>query len=83
MSSFDGIEGTNTEKRLQLVKKNKLEGDWRQWKQIKIHYGIINRTWTYNPGGNGGDAATEFTQKFIATSGMVRHMEELVKQEKC
>ena len=70
-------------KRLQLFKKNKPEGDCQGWKQVRIRYGIINRTWTYNPGGNGSDEATVFTQKFIAPFGMVRHMEELVKQEKC
>ena len=69
-------------KRLQLFKKNKPEGDCRGWKQVRIRYGIINRTWTYNPGGNGSDEATVFAQKFIAPFGMVRHMEELVKQEK-
>ena len=66
-----------------MFKKNKPEGDWQLWKQIKICYGIINRTWTYNPGGNGGDEATKLTQKFITPFQMVRHMEELVKQEKC
>ena len=83
VSGFDGIGGTNTEDWLQLLKKNKPEGDWRQWKQIKICYGIINWTWTYNFGGNGGDEATEFIQKLIAPFGLVQHMEELVKQEKC
>ena len=83
VSGFDDIRGTNTEKQLQLFKKNKPEGDWPQWKQIKIHYGIINQTWIYNPGVNGGAEATEFTQKFFAPFEMVEHMEELVKQEKC
>ena len=42
-----------------------------------------NSLWTYNPGGNGGDEATEFTRKFIAPFGIVQHMEEFVKQEMC
>ena len=32
---------------------------------------------------HGEDKETEFTQKFIASFGMVRQTEELVKQEKC
>ena len=70
LSGFDGTGGIDTKKRLRLFKKTKPEGDWRRWKQIKIRYGIINRTWTYNSGGSGGDEATEFTQKFIASFGM-------------
>ena len=83
VSGFDGIGDTNTEKWLQLFKKNKPKGYWQWWKLIKICYGLINRTWTFNSSGNGGDQATEFTQKFIAPFGMVWHMEEFVKQEKC
>ena len=36
-----------------------------------------------NSGDNGGDEVPESTQKFIASFGMVQHVEELVKQEKC
>ena len=83
VSGFDGIGGTNTKKQLQLFKKIKPEDDWQQWRQIEIHYDIINQTWTYNPGDNGGDEATKFTQKFAVPFVMVWRMEELVKQEKC
>ena len=71
MSGFDGIGGTNTEKQLQLFKKNKPEGDWQQWHHIKTRYCIFNGMWTYNLGGNGGAEATELTQKLIAPFGMV------------
>ena len=71
---FDDIGGTNTEKWLQLFKKNKPEGDQQWWKQIKICCGIINLTWAYNSGGNSGDEETEFSKKFIAPFGMVQHM---------
>lgn len=83
VSGFADIGGTNTEKQLQLFQKNKPKSDWRRQKQIKILYSIVNRTWTYNPGGNGGDEVAEFTQKFTAPFGMVRHMDQLAKQERC
>ena len=33
----------------------------RRWKQTKIRYDLINRTWVYNSGDNGGDEGIEFT----------------------
>lgn len=76
LSGFDGVEGTETGKKLQnMMVRYKVEGDWRKSQVQRIQFTTLNRKWTYKD--------TEYIEKFIAPCGMKEFISELLSAPKC
>lgn len=79
VNGFDGIGGELTTSRLKSLAKNKVDGDWRRDKEIKLKYTLIKRTWTYVFQGN----SHEMVQTHLAPLGMVKYLQNVLSLEKC
>ena len=74
VDNFDGIGKPNTEKRLKDWTKNQPAGRWRTWRQVKVRYTYIVRTWSHEH--------KTLVQRYICPFGLKEYGKELLEDDR-